>query len=73
MTSIVVPRDIDFLTWTATLFTDLPNLNIPLAESEQNWKDWAETMLLENDLVNIPLPENFENWRDWADYFVNSL
>jgi hypothetical protein len=73
MTNIVIPRDIDFLTWSANLYTDLPNLNIPLATSEETWKEWAETMLLENEIVSVPLPDNFDNWQNWADYFVNNV
>lgn len=73
MTTIVIPRNIDFLTWTSTLYQDLPNLSIPLAESEANWKQWAESMLLENELVAVPLPENFNDWRNWAEYFVNNV
>ena len=70
---IVSPRDIDFLTWAANLYIDLPNLNIPLTTSEENWKDWARTLLLENALVNVPLPDNFGDWQNWADYFVNNV
>lgn len=70
---IVSPQGIDFMTWAANLYIDLPNLNIPLATSEENWKEWARTLLLENVLVNVPLPDNFGNWQNWADYFVNNV
>lgn len=68
---IVIPVGIDFITWTCTLYDDLPHLNIPLATSEEDWKEWAETLIVDNDLVNFPLPENFKDWRNWAEYFVN--
>ena len=71
--NIVVPKYIDFITWTGTLYQDLPNLNIPSAESELNWRDWAESVLLENELINVPLPENFDDWRNWAEYFLNNV
>jgi hypothetical protein len=73
MTNIVIPRNIDFVTWAANLYIDLPNLNIPLAMSEETWKEWAQIMLLENELVNVPLPDNFTDWQNWADYFVNNV
>lgn len=73
MTSIVIPRDIDFLTWAANLYIDLPNLNIPLAKNEETWKEWARTLLLENELDGVPLPDNFIDWQNWADYFVNNV
>ena len=73
MTNIVIPRNIDFVTWVANLYIDLPNLNIPLAMSEETWKQWAQIMLLENELVNVPLPDNFTDWQNWADYFVNNV
>jgi hypothetical protein len=73
MTSIVIPRDIDFLTWAANLYIDLPNLNIPLATSEKTWKEWARRLLLGNELDGVPLPDNFTDWQNWADYFVNNV
>lgn len=73
MTTIVIPRDIDFPRWAASLYVDLPNLNIPLPPPVENWKQWARTLLLENELVGVPLPDNFEDWQNWADYFVNNV
>ena len=70
---IVIPNGIDFITWTCTLFDNLPHLNIPLAKNEEEWKDWAETIILDNELVNAPLPENFKDWKNWAEYFVNNV
>lgn len=70
---IVVPRNIGFLEWTYTLFTDLPMLNLPLATDETKWKEWAESLILTNQLSNIPLPENFDDWRNWAEFLVNNV
>lgn len=70
---IVIPHGIDFLNWTATLYIDLPNLNLPLATNESNWKEWAENMILDNELTNVPVPESFTSWRNWAEYFVNNV
>lgn len=70
---IVIPIGIDFLTWMATLYIDLPKLNIPLATNEIYWKEWADSVILDNELVNVPLPENFSDWRNWAEYFVNNV
>ncbi len=70
---IVIPRGINFIEWTNSLYTDLPKLNIPLATSEIGWRDWAETILLENELVNVPLPKDFNDWRNWAEFFINNV
>jgi len=70
---IVLPLGINFEEWAATLYIDLPNLNIPLAPSQELWKEWAQNLLLDNKLVDIPLPQNFSDWRIWAEYFVNNV
>lgn len=70
---IVIPKNIDFLEWSYTLYTDLPKINLPLARDESKWKEWAETLLLNNQLVNVPLPESFDDWRNWAEFFVNNV
>jgi hypothetical protein len=70
---IAIPHGITFLDWADNLFTDITNLNLPLAESEENWKEWAETLILDNDLTNVPLPENFNDWRIWAEYFIKNV
>ena len=71
--AIVVPYGIDFITWTCTLYDSLPQLNLPMATTEDEWKDWAESMILDNDLVNVPLPESFDSWQNWAEYFLNNV
>lgn len=73
MTTIVIPRNIDFQKWAANLYIDLPNLNIPLPPPVEDWKRWARTLLLENELDSVPLPDNFDDWQNWADYFVNNV
>lgn len=71
--AIVVPYGIDFVTWTNTLYDSLPQLNLPMATTEDEWKDWAESMILDNDLVDVPLPESFTSWQNWAEYFLNNV
>lgn len=71
--AIVVPIGLDFLTWANSLYESLPQLNLPMATSEDEWKDWAESLILDNDLVNVPLPESFTSWQNWAEYFLNNV
>lgn len=70
---IIIPQYIDFKTWANNLFIDLPDLNIPIADSEENWKGWALRLIEENTLNSVPLPNTFSNWKLWADYFVNNV
>lgn len=70
---IVIPKGIEFEEWAYQLYIDLPNLNLPLAPVQENWKKWAETLILDNDLVNVPLPESFDDWRIWAEYFIQNM
>jgi hypothetical protein len=67
---IVIPDYISFVDWTSTLQVDLPNVEIPLANSENEWKTWVLFLIEENESIQIPLPDQFNNWRDWADCFV---
>ena len=70
---IVIPSFIDFITWSRSLFIDLPDLNIPIVELEEDWKTWATRLIEENQLTSVPLPNTFSNWKLWADYFVNNV
>jgi len=70
---IVIPEHIDFVTWSSTVQVDLPNIDVPVATSEEEWKSWALFLIEENELIQVPLPDQFDNWRDWADYFVNYM
>lgn len=67
---IVTPDYINFVDWSSTLQVDLPDFEIPVAKSEDEWKSWALFLIEENKLIQIPLPDQFDNWRDWADFFV---
>ncbi len=73
MTSVVIPTNIEFIPWTSTLVIDLPNLNIPIARTEDDWKSWARHLIDINQLAGIPSPNYFDNWREWANYFVNNV
>jgi hypothetical protein len=70
---IIIPKNISYNEWANNLYIDLPSLNIPLAESEENWKEWAQRLIDINQLVNVPLPNIFPTWNIWAEYFVISV
>lgn len=70
---IVIPHTIAFIPWADSLFIDLPDLDIPKATSEDDWKRWARELININQLSSIPVPETFSNWREWAYYFVNNV
>lgn len=70
---IVIPKGINFVEWSNTLYVDLPKLNLPLSSDEEHWKEWAETLILDNELINVPLPDSFDDWRIWAEFFINNV
>jgi len=78
MTNVVLPLKIDFLTWSAQIRQDLPNINIPIADSLEGWREWASQLINDNQLSNIPVPTKLaypelEDWQKWACYFVDGV
>lgn len=70
---ITIPYHISFVDWASTVQVDLPTIDVPVANSADDWKEWALFLIEENDLIQVPIPNNFKDWRDWADYFVNVI
>jgi len=70
---IVNPNGINFVDWASSLVIDLPDLDIPVINDEDEWKQWALFVIEENKLGQFPLPENFSNWREWANYLTNYM
>lgn len=71
--SLVLPTEIDFMDWSRSLYIDLPHLQIPLALSEDAWKEWAVLLCDLNQLSpNIPIPYTYDDWREWAHYFLQN-
>ena len=70
---IVNPNGINFVDWASSLVIDLPDLDIPVINDEDEWKEWALFVIEENKLGQFPLPENFSNWREWANYLTNYM
>ena len=68
---IVIPIEIDFVSWASTLFIDLPTLDLPIARSEDNWKSWARETININQLAGAPSPQYYSDWRNWAYDFTN--
>lgn len=67
---IAIPDHINFVDWAGTLQVDLPDIEVPRANSEAEWKTWALSLIEVNNLEQTLLPEQFQNWRDWAVYFA---
>jgi len=73
MTTVTLPINIDFITWTSNISIDLPNLNFPVARDESDWKSWARYTIDLNQLAGVPNPQYFDTWQEWANYFVNNV
>lgn len=70
---IIIPYNIDFTSWAENLYIDLPDLNIPLPPSEDQWQLWADRLIEENKLTSAPLPKYYNNWKIWAEYFIETM
>jgi len=47
---------------------DLPDLNVPLAMSETEWREWAKRLRDLNSLDDIPIAsQEYKTWREWAE------
>jgi hypothetical protein len=78
MPTIVIPVGIDFLSWSAQIQQDLPDIVIPLATDLSGWWDWANQLISTNELWNVPLATKItfpreEDWAKWAKYFVETI
>lgn len=72
----VLPVHISFMNWASQIQRDLPNINVPIIESEEKWRDWASQLIHGNNLTNVPQPTHMsfpgpEDWRKWAAFFIN--
>ncbi len=66
------PDDSDFVTWANCVGVSF-NLLVPVASSEDLWKDWVCSLVPIRELGVVPNPMSFETWQEWAVYFINSL
>lgn len=74
----VLPVHISFMRWASQIRNDFPDISIPVAESEDTWRDWASQLIHGNNLSNVPLPDKIsyprnEDWSTWAAYFINGV
>jgi len=67
--SIVLPINMSFQDWAATLFVDFSTDSIPIPPDEEDWQLWAQYMIERDVFQNdsIPLPYGFSGWREWAE------
>ena len=68
---IILPDYSEFTEWANQLGLSL-GLVLPIAESEEKWKEWVASLFIIKTLGSIPNPAPFDNWRKWATYFINS-
>lgn len=67
-----------FEEWVAQLRIDLPNYDISISYTVNNWWEWANQFVLNNNLDSaIPLPTriaypNKEDWKKWVLFVVSS-
>ncbi len=74
----VLPVFISFSRWANQIKNDFPNVSIPVATSEEEWREWAAQLISANDLANVPRPTklaypNQEDWKLWAGFFINGI
>lgn len=74
----LIPLHITFKEWASQLISALPNMEIPIPDTVENWREWAFQVSLSNLSMNIPLATklaypNKEDWRRWGAYFINTV
>jgi hypothetical protein len=78
MPNIALPISLDFMNWARQIQQDLPSMNIPIPENEENWRQWAYQLINMNSISNFPIPTELsypkkEDWRQWAIFFSNCI
>jgi hypothetical protein len=78
MANILFPIKITFVEWASQVRIDLPNIDFPNPESEQDWMGWVSQLINLNQELNIPVPSNptssnENNWQDWAASFIDTI
>ncbi len=73
---MILPLGISLRTWANNLIIDFPDDDIPILQSEDEWKQWAQ-QLIQCDTFgdnNSPGPEDFRDWLTWAQavYYTNT-
>ncbi len=73
--SIVLPVNITFEKWVASLQVDYSTNEVPMYFTENNWRDFADRCRRLNTFNNddLPLHNNFPDWQSWAQRLVQAL
>lgn len=73
--SIVLPVDISFADWVATLQVDYSTDEVPMYFTEDNWREFADYTKRLNTFSNDDIPghDGFNDWRDWAQRLAQTL
>lgn len=73
--SIVLPVNISFEKWIASLQVDYSINEVPMYFKEENWRNFADATRRLNTFNNddIALHNNFPDWQSWAERVVQAL
>lgn len=65
---MIIPRSISFNLWANQLIIDYPQDTIPVASSEDKWKEWGTKLAQSNSFAKagVPTPSNEKDWKEWA-------
>ena len=74
-TAITLPVGIRIEPWAAALFQDFPTDDIPILNSEQEWRPWGDSLIVCTTFAAAGSPgtAGFDSWQDWALAVVRSL
>lgn len=72
---MIIPRQIQFKNWAASLIQDFGNDDVPVLMDEKNWKSWAYQVIQEESFASqgAPSPATFKTKEDWANALFSSM
>ena len=78
MADFIYPLGISFKDWASQIRVNLPFMDFPNPEKEDEWWDWAAQVINLNSLNQVPVPDKTtypkpEDWREWAKFFIGSV
>jgi hypothetical protein len=68
---IPLPIHISFCDWANQLWLSINEL-VPIAFSENKWREWAQSLNTLNSFSSIPDPNKFKTWQDWAQALLQN-
>lgn len=66
---MILPYNISFEDWAASVVQDFPLDIVPVEANEDNWKEWANYVAFSRTFSqnDVPGPDGFDDWHDWAE------